>query len=172
MKHLEYKLTILALAAVSLGLNAKSGHYAQLSLSHDQRPTTTAPTKVILDTDDGRQGIQNENGNVTLGSDGLYLIFAAPQVGRTFGDNPGWVSCWLRVNDKDVTNSNVLLQLDSQAHKDVIISQGAMRLKKGDKLNVMMGIQRTGEGLGLEAIRPANQPLVPGIIFTIAKIAD
>ncbi len=177
MKSLKFYLA-LTLVAITSGVNCQfqasgsgKGDFAQLSLSTDLRPNTTNPVKVILDTNDGSQGITNNKGDITIGSNGLYLIFAAPQVGRLSGYKPGWVTCWLKLNGKDVTNSNVLLNLVNN-QKDVIISQGAMRLNAGDKLNVMMGIERTGEGLGLEAIKPDNQPLVPGIIFTIVKIAD
>ena len=179
MNRLKFYLA-LTLVAITCGLSCQcpaseagtgKGDFAQLSLSTDLRPNTTNPVKVILDTNDGSQGITNNKGDITIGSDGLYLIFAAPQVGRLSGYKPGWVTCWLKLNGKDVTNSNVLLNLVNN-QKDVIISQGAMRLNAGDKLNVMMGIERTGEGLGLEAIKPDNQPLVPGIIFTIVKIAD
>jgi len=34
----------------------------------------------------------------------------------------------------------------------------------------MMSIEKTGEGLGIEAIQPAGEPLVPSIILTIMQM--
>jgi hypothetical protein len=42
----------------------------------------------------------------------------------------------------------------------------------GDVLNVMMAVEKTGEGLGIEAIRTEGRPLIPSIIFSMHKIKD
>ena len=44
--------------------------------------------------------------------------------------------------------------------------------KAGDVVNVMMAIEKTGEGLGIEAIKSENRPLIPSIIFSMHKIKD
>ena len=110
MKNLKFYLAALSLVGATSGLVAKQAQFAQLSLSHDLRPETTEPTKVPLDLEDGLQGMTNNNGEVTVGESGVYAIFAAPQVGTIVA--PGAVKCWLRVNDKDVDNSNVLIDFD------------------------------------------------------------
>ena len=47
-----------------------------------------------------------------------------------------------------------------------------MPFKAGDVLNVMMAVEKTGEGLGIEAIRTPDRPLIPSIIFSMHKIRD
>ena len=54
--------------------------------------------------------------------------------------------------------------------KDVIILQVLTRLNQGDTLNMMMSVEKTGEGLGIEAIQPPGEPLVPSIILTIMQM--
>jgi len=41
---------------------------------------------------------------------------------------------------------------------------------KGDTLNIMMSVEKEGEGLGIEAIQPPGEPLVPSIILTIMQM--
>jgi hypothetical protein len=47
-----------------------------------------------------------------------------------------------------------------------------MPFNAGDVLNVMMAVERVGEGLGIEAIQDSNRPLIPSIIFSMHKIKD
>ena len=47
-----------------------------------------------------------------------------------------------------------------------------MHLNAGDRVQIMISVSHAGRGLGLEAIRPAGEPLVPGIIATFFKIGD
>ena len=56
--------------------------------------------------------------------------------------------------------------------KDVIVNQTMMPFASGDVLNVMMAVEKTGEGLGIEAIQTSGRPLIPSIIFSMHKIKD
>ena len=56
--------------------------------------------------------------------------------------------------------------------KDVIANQTMSAFKVGDVLNVMMAVEKTGEGLGIEAIKTEGRPLIPSIIFSMHKIQD
>ena len=47
-----------------------------------------------------------------------------------------------------------------------------MQFNAGDVINVMMAVERTGEGLGVEAIKTSGRPLIPSIIFSMHKIKD
>jgi hypothetical protein len=47
-----------------------------------------------------------------------------------------------------------------------------MTFQAGDVLNVMMAVEKTGEGLGIEAIKTEGRPLIPSIIFSMHKIKD
>jgi hypothetical protein len=103
---------------------------------------------------------------------GTYVVISAPQVGRKSGNGPGSVDFWLRKNQNDIANSNVRLTIRDDDHKDVIVNQMMMPFQAGDVLNVMMAVERTGEGLGIEAIRTEGRPLIPSIIFSMHKIKD
>jgi hypothetical protein len=101
--------------------------------------------------------------------DGVYFIMASPQVGSdeqlSTLEN---FRCWVNVNGAPAANSNVLLNLaPGGITKDVIVSQGAYLLKKGDTVSV--GVRSSApQGVFLEAIQPsAEEPLVPSIIFTM-----
>ena len=51
--------------------------------------------------------------------------------------------------------------------KDIIISQGIVPLTAGDGLEVMMSANNPEAKICIEAIQPANEPLVPAIIFSM-----
>ena len=100
------------------------------------------------------------------------MLIAAPQVGRTNGTAARYVDFWLRRNDRDIPNSNVRCVLRTGENKDVIVNQTMMPFTAGDVINVMMAVEATGEGLGIEAIKPENRPMIPSIIFSMHKIKD
>jgi hypothetical protein len=56
--------------------------------------------------------------------------------------------------------------------KDVIISQGIVPLRKGDEVSVMMSSFGPKGSLGVEAIQPKNEPLVPSIIFSMFRLGE
>jgi hypothetical protein len=99
-------------------------------------------------------------------------MIAAPQVGRTSGDGASSVDFWLRKNNRDIPNSNVRCVLRSNESKDVIVNQTMMPFQAGDVINVMMAVEKTGEGLGIEAIKTPGRPLIPSIIFSMHKIKE
>ena len=47
-----------------------------------------------------------------------------------------------------------------------------MPFKAGDVLNVIMAVEKTGEGLGIEDIKTPDRPIIPSIIFSMHKIKD
>ena len=128
---------------------------------------------VVLDTIDLIADVEAvEDNGFKVGCDGVYFIMAAPQVGSTPQGPARNFRCWIRVNGVDAPNSNVLLNLLANGQtKDVIISQGAYALKKGDVVQVIAATDAGGTGPGdvlLEAIQPSpNEPLVPSCIFTM-----
>jgi hypothetical protein len=71
-----------------------------------------------------------------------------------------------------VANSNVRCTITDDKDKDVIVNQAMMPFNAGDVLNVMMAVEKTGEGLGIEAIKTEGRPLIPSIIFSMHKIKD
>ncbi len=149
--------------------------YAQIISSQDQRPDSTDPIPVIMDQNDQISGIEHSvehPGDIKIVESGVYVVIAAPQVGRTSGNGVGHVDFWLRKNGSDIPNSNVRCAIRNNDDKDVIVNQTMSAFKAGDILNVMMAVDKTGEGLGIEAIRTPGRPLIPSIIFSMHKIKD
>ena len=149
--------------------------FAQIISTIDQRPETTDPTPVFMDQNDAISVIEHSNerpADIRIIDSGTYVVIAAPQVGRTSGDGASSVDFWLRRNGTDIANSNVRCVLQTNQNKDVIDNQTMMPFSAGDVINVMMAVERTGEGLGIEAIKIQGRPLIPSIIFSMHKIKD
>ncbi len=149
--------------------------YAQIISTIDQRPDTTEPVPVFMDQNDGISGIEHSNdhpADIGISESGVYVLIAAPQVGRKSGDKSESVDFWLRKNGKDIPNSNVRCTIRTNEDKDVIVNQTMSAFKAGDVLNVMMAIDTVGDGLGIEAIQTDGRPLIPSIIFSMHKIKD
>ena len=149
--------------------------FAQIISTLDQRPETTDPVPVFMDQNDAISGIGHSiehPADVRIEESGTYVLIAAPQVGRTSGNGPSSVDFWLRKNGQDIPNSNVRAVVNDDDHKDVIVNQTMMPFNAGDVINVMMAVEKTGEGLGIEAIKTHGRPLIPSIIFSMHKIKD
>ncbi len=128
-----------------------------------------------MDQNDAIVGIEHSNehpADIKITESGTYVIIAAPQVGRTLGNGPSSIDFWLRKNKVDISNSNVRAVIGTDEYKDVIVNQTMMPFNAGDTLNVMMAVERTGQGLGIEAIKTEGRPLIPSIIFSMHKIKD
>lgn len=152
----------------------KDRAFGQFSSSKTQRPDSTDPVEIKLtDQEDmfGREhSIDFVQGDIEIKTSGMYLIIAGPQIGKTGGDQARWIDFWLRVNNVDVPNSNVRAVIKDQCDKDVIVLQVLTRLNGGDTLNIMMSVEVAGEGLGIEAIQPPGEPLIPSIILTMIQM--
>ena len=149
--------------------------YAQIISTIDQRPDTTEPVPVFMDQNDGISGIEHSNdhpADIRISESGVYVVIAAPQVGRVSGNGPSHVDFWLRKNGNDMPNSNVRCTIKDDNDKDVVVNQTMSAFRAGDVLNVMMAVDKTGEGLGIEAIQTAGRPLIPSIIYSMHKIKD
>ncbi len=149
--------------------------YAQISSTEDQRPTTTTPTQVTLNQKDSISGIEHsaeQPGTIRIKDSGIYVLIAAPQVGRKSGTENRFVDFWLRKNGTDIPNSNVRVVISGEGSKDVIVNQTMLPFEAGDLVNIMMSVEVPDEGLGIEAIHPAGEPLIPSIIFSMHNIKD
>lgn len=150
--------------------------FAQISSSEDQRPNTTEPVMITMNQNDAISGIEHDvsssPADITVTKSGIYVLIAAPQIGRVAGSESRYIDFWLRRNGKDIPNSNIRATLSSNANKDVIVNQTMMPFNRDDKINVMMSIEKTGEGLGIEAIKPEGEPTIPSIIFSMHMIKD
>ena len=152
----------------------KGRAFGQFSSRETQRPDSTDPVEIELtDQEDmfgGEHTIDFVHGDIEIKKSGMYLIIAGPQIGKTGGDQARWIDFWLRVNNVDVPNSNVRAVLKDQCQKDVIVLQVLTRLNEGDTLNIMMSVEASGEGIGIEAIQQPGEPLIPSIILTILQM--
>ena len=61
-----------------------------------------------------------------IADSGIYVLIAAPQVGRTSGTKARFVDFWLRKNGTDIQNSNVRVVIGEDSNKDVIVNQTMM----------------------------------------------
>lgn len=154
---------------------SKTKAFGQFSSSRTQRPDTLEPVEVELDTQEdmfgGEHFIDFKKGEILIKKTGMYFVIAGPQMGRVEGKTTRWIDFWLRVNNVDVPNSNIRRTLIDNLVKDVSILQVLTHLNKGDTLNVMMSVEEIGEGVGIEAIEPIGEPLIPSMILTVIQLA-
>ena len=152
----------------------KNRAFGQFSSSRTQRPESTDPVEIRLTDQEDEFGAEHSidfvQGDIEIKISGMYLIIAGPQIGKTTGDNARWMDFWLRVNNVDVPNSNIRAVIKDACQKDVVVLQTLTKLNKGDILNVMMSVEVASEGLGIEAIQPPGEPLVPSLILTVLQM--
>ncbi len=138
--------------------------FAQLSSDIDQVPLNPPNNRVKMEMVDGlhQVGITQfpKHTEVKIKRRGLYMIIAAPQT--TTG--MGCLNLWFQINGSDVDNSNVRVCQTHASDTDVIVSQGALCLKKHDVLTLGMS------GIGIQSTKPPEEPLIPSIIFTMFHI--
>ena len=149
--------------------------FAQISSTKDQRPATTTPVAVTMNHNDEIHGIEHnldEPADIKIMNSGVYIVVAAPQIGRTSGSEPRYVDFWYRKNDKDIPNSAVRNVLKDSTEKDVLVNQSMMTLSAGEVLNIMMCVESTADGLGIETLYPNGRPVIPSIIVSLLKIRD
>ncbi len=166
------KLTFSAfLAAAGMVLasayDASAALYLQESSTETQLLTDTKGHSIAMNSTDATLGISQKNGVVDIAATGNYFIMAAIQVGGN-GTATGKVRLWLRVNGKDVDNSNCEQSVPTPGFTTVMVSQGVNGLKKGDKVEAMFSA--SAPGLGIVYSKPAGEPAVPSIIFSLFKL--
>lgn len=159
-------------APAHAGVRANAS-FAQLSSGSSQLPKDNSPMIVQMETKDAVSGIkfgeQNDGklGDIVIQTAGTYFVMAAAQVGQEKTSAAGHVDLWLRQNGKDVANSNTRQSIADGKFTAVLVSQGIVECKAGDVINVMASTNAGGKGLGLVAIHPDNEPVIPSIIFSM-----
>ncbi len=91
----------------------------------------------------------------------------AAQVGGINGAT-GDIYLWVRVNGKDVPDSNSIQTIPIAGFTTVLVSTTEMTFKDGDVLEFVYAA--TKPGLGIIASRPKGLPGVPSIIFSIFEL--
>jgi hypothetical protein len=94
---------------------------------------------------------------------------AAGQVGGANGSDRNTVRLWMKQNGQDVGNSNTE-QTASGKFTSVLVCQGVMECKAGDKVELYQS--SAGAGLGMMASTPKGEPAVPSMILSIVRVAD
>lgn len=153
---------------------ALGGAYAQLSSDETQHYNDGKPHLVSFEMGDGVNEIDFDprlsRVNVKAVKSGSYLLIIAPQVGFA-SDSLSCVDMWLRINEKDVNNSNIRLCSDNgKSYTDVMVLQSIFPLHEGDVLNVVMSV--TGGTGGITSFRIPQEPLVPSIIFSLLYLGE
>jgi len=148
--------------------------FGQFSSLKTQRIRTMKPVEIQLDTREevagGVRTIDFDGGEIIIKQSGMYLIIASPQVGKYRGSKSRWIDFWLRVNNVDLTNSNIRRVLTNSQEKDVIPMNVVTDLNKDDILQVIMSAETDNEGIGIEVIEPEGEPTIPSIIVTIVQL--
>ena len=144
--------------------------FGQFSSNKTQRPNTGEPVKLELNWLTLVQIIDFKKGDIVIKQPGIYLLIACPQIGKLSGTTPRWLDFWVRVNNVDVSNSNIRAVVTDPQEKTVVTLNVVLPLNSGDTLNIMMSTETMDEGLGVETITPIGEPIIPSIIVTIVQL--
>lgn len=151
-------MSAMLLATVS-GASATS--YLQASSSEEQLATDPKPKVVTMNSVDAKKNITVDKSIVRVNENGAFFFVAAAQVG---GKAKGLVRMWMRINGKDVDNSNTEQLIADPEFTAVLVSQGVAEVKRGDKVEVVFS--GSVPGIGLVVKKPAGEPVVPSIILS------
>ena len=164
----ENEPTILSviLSTFWLGSDENSVAYAQLSSSETQWGGVS-PTIVELGSNDGSRHIKNHNGIIKFSEPGTYYLMATAQVGSYGDQGVGDVHLWLRLNKKDIENSNTIQTVNKDT--SILVTQTVVVIREGDQVQVVFSTRVSKGKLGLVASQPENGPAVPSIIVSAFK---
>jgi hypothetical protein len=140
---------------------ASATSYLQSSSTDEQLAADAKPKIVTMNSVDAAKNIKMEKGVVTFNEAGAFFVMAAAQVG---GKGKGLVRMWMRINGKDVDNSNTEQLIPDPSFTAVLVCQGVAEVKRGDKLEVVFS--GSEPGIGLVVKKPAGEPVVPSVIFS------
>src|SRR4249920_751644 len=149
-----------AMLLASVGV-ASATSYIQASSSDEQLATDTKPKVVTMNSVDAKKNITLDKTVIRVNESGAFFFVAAAQVG---GKGKGLVRMWMRINGKDVDNSNTEQIITDPEFTAVLVCQGVAELKRGDKVTVVFSGSEAGVGLVVK--KPAGEPVVPSVIFS------
>jgi len=148
--------------------------FGQFSSSKSQTVDASEHIKIDLDSQEelqsGAHSIDFDRGDIKIKQSGMYMILAAPQVCRAKGSIAHWIDFWIRINNRDLSNSTVRRAVGDFKQKDVVPLNAVTALKSGDTINIMMTAETEDEGIGIESIEPDGEPEIPSIIVTIVQL--
>ena len=141
---------------------ASASSYLQASSSEEQMAEPgTKPKVITMNSTDASKNIKQEKGVIRVNESGAFFVMAAAQVG---GTGKGLVRMWMRINGKDVDNSNTEQYISDPTFTAVLVCQGVAEVKRGDKIEVVFS--GSVSGVGLVVKKPAGEPVVPSLILS------
>ena len=148
--------------------------YAQLSSGMTQDPKGPTPLLVEMNSNDALGGLDHDlkakTTDIIVKTAGVYFVVAAVQVGKESGDAGDYMDVWVKQNGKDVDNSGCRQVIHDPKFTTVMVCQGIAECKVGDVLQVAIAASTAGKGIGIKAIKPQGEPVIPSIIFSMYKI--
>ena len=160
MKVIASAVFVSAMLLACVG-SASATSYLQASSTEEQLASDTKPKVVTMNSTDASKNIKQDKGVVTVNESGAFFFVAAAQVG---GKTKGLVRMWMKINGKDVDNSNTEQLIPDPAFTAVLVCQGVAEVKRGDKVEVFFSGSEPGVGLVVK--KPAGEPVVPSIILS------
>src|SRR5437868_15011419 len=102
MKAIFSAIFTSAMLLASVG-GASATSWIQASSTDEQLSADTKTKVVTMNSTDGAKNIKQEKGVIRVNENGAFFVMAAAQVG---GKTKGLVRMWMRLNGKDIDNSN------------------------------------------------------------------
>lgn len=155
--------------------------FAVLSSALDQVPSTTDPTVMTFEVQDGLEGLTHSTtvnpGEVTIQIAGTYFMMPQPQIGKLSGGTALDFDMFFQIDRGsgfvDEPNSNVKETIKDSDRTDVLVLALDLKLDAGDKIRVLQKVSSTAGGLGIRGaaavVGPPTVPATPSIIFTMHR---
>ena len=160
MKVIASAVFMSAALLASVG-SASATSYLQASSTEEQLASDTKPKVVTMNSTDASKNIKQEKGVIRFNESGAFFVMAAAQVG---GKTKGLVRMWMRLNGKDIDNSNTEQFISDPTFTAVLVCQGVAEVKRGDRIEVVFSGSEAGVGLVVK--KPTGEPVVPSVIFS------
>src|SRR5262245_43642359 len=140
---------------------ASATSYLQASSTEAQLAADAKPKAVTMNSVDAKKNITVDKSIIRVNENGAFFVMAAAQVG---GKAKGLVRMWMRLNGKDIDNSNTEQLIADPEFTSVLVCQGVAEVKRGDRIEVVFS--GSEPGIGLVVKKPTGEPVVPSVIFS------
>jgi hypothetical protein len=124
-------IAVLAAGLITLFYStAMAATYSALTSSDTQVAKAANTPYSVTMSGDATTGFKVDGSKVTILKAGDYFVIGAAQVGGSTTDD---IYLWVRQNGKDVADSNSIQNIPAPAFTTVLVSQGEMTFKSGDR---------------------------------------
>jgi hypothetical protein len=147
-----------------------TGAFGQFSSITSQVPPASGNALIQLDSLDTGVNItlSADKQSVVIKEEGYYFIMTNANVGSIDQTTTGYVDVWLVSNKKPLPNTGCRATIDKPETVSVVISQGIIHLKAGDRVGT--GFAASGPSLGIIFTQPDNEPAISSLIFCVFKM--